>query len=96
MRKCYLVCYDIANPKRLQKIHRIMCSYGDPWQYSVFHCFLKDIDRVRLQKDLSNVIHNKEDQVLILDLGSTDNSDRKAVTTLGKKLPPVRSGIVVV
>jgi len=96
MRRCYLVCYDIADQKRLHKVHQIMCGYGEAWQYSVFHCFLKNIDRVRMQNDLVNAINNREDQVFILDMGTTDETDRNAITTLGKQLPPVRSGVIVV
>ena len=73
-----------------------MCGYGEPWQYSVFHCFLKQIDMVRLQSDLNSIINNNEDQVLILDLGTSDIADRTAVTTLGKKLPPIQSGVLVI
>ncbi|MDM8523748.1 CRISPR-associated endonuclease Cas2 [Desulfococcaceae bacterium HSG8] len=32
----YLVCYDIANPKRLKKIHRLMKKRGIAAQKSVF------------------------------------------------------------
>ena len=46
MRHCYLVCYDIADPKRLRHIHKVCQGYGEPWQYSVFFCVLKEIDRV--------------------------------------------------
>jgi len=52
MRRCYLVCYDIRDPKRLRKVHRLMKAYGEPWQYSVFYCTLKAIDRVRLETAL--------------------------------------------
>ena len=32
----YLIGYDIANPKRLMKIHKVMCGYALPLQLSVF------------------------------------------------------------
>ena len=31
----YLIGYDIADPKRLQRIHRRMTSYATPIQYSI-------------------------------------------------------------
>ena len=32
----YLIGYDIADPKRLQRIYRRMTNYATPIQYSVF------------------------------------------------------------
>jgi CRISPR-associated protein Cas2 len=45
MRRCYLVCYDIRDPKRLRRTHKLVKAYGEAWQYSVFYCTLKAIDR---------------------------------------------------
>lgn len=33
MRRCYLVCYDIRDPKRLRRTHKLMKAYGEPLQY---------------------------------------------------------------
>jgi CRISPR/Cas system-associated endoribonuclease Cas2 len=52
MRRCYLVCYDIRHPRRLRRVHQVMKGYGEPWQYSIFFCFLRAIDRVRMRSDL--------------------------------------------
>ena len=32
-----LLCYDIRDPKRLQKVHREVKKVGMPLQYSVFY-----------------------------------------------------------
>ncbi len=96
MRRCYLVCYDIREAKRLRKVHKTMKAYGEPWQYSVFYCTLKDIDRVRMQSELEDVMNHKKDQIVIIDLGGNDRSAREAVTTLGPKLPEAESGVVVI
>jgi CRISPR-associated protein Cas2 len=96
MRRCYLVCYDIRNPKRLRRVHKVLKGYGDAWQFSVFFCVLKDIDRVRLQADLEEQMNLKEDQAMILDLGPNEEQARKAATVVGQPLPDQDSGIVVV
>jgi len=41
MRSVYLVCYDVADDKRLRKTYKKMRGFGDPVQYSVFRCELR-------------------------------------------------------
>ncbi len=94
--RCYLVCYDIRHPKRLRRVHQVMKGYGEPWQYSVFFCRLKDIDRVRLQADLQEEMNLKEDQTVILDLGADERKAREAVCTIGLPFPKPGSSTVVV
>jgi len=96
MRRCYLVCYDIRDPKRLRRVHKVLKGYGEAWQYSVFFCVLKDIDRVRLQNDLEEQMNQKEDQAMILDLGPNEKVARKAATVIGKPLPEQDGRIVVI
>lgn len=96
MRRCFLVCYDIRDPKRLRRTHKLMKAYGEAWQYSVFYCALKPIDRVRLENDLREVVNLNVDQVLIIDLGSNEEAARESATTLGPDLPNQEGGIVVI
>jgi len=96
MRRCYLVCYDIRNAKRLRRVFKTMKGYGEHWQFSIFFCVLKDIDRVRMQTDLEAEMNLKEDQVLAVDLGPNEQEARKAATIIGQPLPQPDSGMVVV
>jgi len=96
MRRCYLVCYDIRNAKRLRRVFKTMKGYGEHWQFSIFFCVLKDIDRVRMQTDLEAEVNLKEDQVLVVDLGPNEQQARKATTIIGQSLPQADTGIVVV
>jgi len=44
MRQTYLVCYDIADEKRLRKVFQTMRNWGDHLQYSVFECQFTAMD----------------------------------------------------
>lgn len=96
MRRCYLVCYDVCDPKRLRRIHKLMKAYGEPWQYSVFYCTLRSIDRVRLENDAREILNLKEDQLLIVDLGGNEEAARESATVLGAALPEGEPGTVVI
>lgn len=96
MRRSYLVCYDIRDDKRLRRIHKLLKAYGEPWQYSVFYCTLKAIDRVRLENSAREVLNLNEDQLLIVDLGGNEDAAREAATVVGQSLPEADSGMVVI
>lgn len=94
--RCYLVCYDIRNPRRLRRVNQVMKGYGEPWQYSVFFCRLKDIDRVRLQTDLRKEMNLRKDQTIIFDLGADEHKAREAACVIGLPLPKPDGTTVVV
>lgn len=96
MQRCFLVCYDIREPKRLYRIHKVMKGYGEPWQYSVFFCRLKEIDRLRMESDLIEEINQKEDRVFIIDLGPNEKAVRQATKVLGQALPEESGDIIII
>lgn len=96
MRRCNLVCYDIRDPKRLRHVHRTVKGYGAAWQYSIYFCVLKPIDRVRLQTELEEQMNLKEDQAMIIDLGLNETQARQAAAVIGQPLPQMETGTVVV
>ncbi len=96
MRRCYLVCYDIRDPKRWRQVFKIMKGHGEHWQYSVFFCVLKSIDRIRMQTELEEAMDLTEDQTMIIDLGADEDRARQAAVVLGPSLPQRDKGIVVV
>ncbi|HTV47687.1 MAG TPA: CRISPR-associated endonuclease Cas2 [Phycisphaerae bacterium] len=96
MRRCFLVCYDIRDPKRWRRVFKAMKGFGEHWQYSVFFCVLKDIDRVRMQTALEEELNLKDDQAIILDLGPDEEAARESATVLGESLPKGETGVVVV
>ena len=67
MRRHYLVTYDICDAKRLRRVFKTMKGFGAHLQFSVFQCDLPDIDLVRMKAALTEIIDQREDQVLIID-----------------------------
>ncbi len=62
-----LVCYDVRDPKRYRKAHKLLKGYGEPVQFSIFRCRLDDRGAAELRWQLARVL-SEEDSLLILDL----------------------------
>jgi CRISPR-associated protein Cas2 len=73
-----------------------MKAFGEAWQYSVFYCTLKAIDRVRMENALREILNLKQDQVLILDLSANEEAAQESSTFMGPGMPEAQSGVVVV
>ena len=96
MRRCFLICYDVCDDKRLRKVFKICKGFGEHWQFSIFFAVLKPIDRVRLQAELEEVLNLAVDQVLIIDLGEDEERARSAACVLGQPLEESPRGMMVV
>ena len=93
--RLYIVTYDIADPKRWQKIFKTMKGYGHWLQLSVFQCRLTARRRAEMAMRLEELIRVSEDHVLIVDLGPAESVDPR-VESLGKsyEAPDRRATIV--
>ena len=69
MRRFVLVSYDISEDKRLRHIFKLLRGYGEHVQYSVFLCQLTEKDLIVLSEKIKDIIHHKEDQVILIGLG---------------------------
>ena len=72
MRTTFLVCYDIADDKRLRRVFKTCYNFGDHLQFSVFECDLNPSERIELENALGEIIKQDEDQVLFVALGPAD------------------------
>jgi CRISPR-associated protein Cas2 len=59
----YLVGYDISDPVRLRRVHRLLRSVAIPIQRSVFLVKLDQVGREQLTAKLSELIDPKADDV---------------------------------
>lgn len=95
MKNVYIVCYDIADPTRWKAVFRIMKSYGDAVQLSVFRCALTPELHLQMVSDLSQAVHHNEDKVIIADLGPLNGRGDKAIKVLGKAVVDVLRGPII-
>ena len=63
-----LVCYDISDEKRLNKVHKIVSEYAILIQYSVYYLHASSEEVDDLCSELRAVINENEDDIRIYPL----------------------------
>jgi CRISPR-associated protein Cas2 len=58
-----VVTYDVPENKRRTKIHKVLKSYGQWMQLSVFECSLSEVEYVRLRQRLAKLIKPEQDSI---------------------------------
>ncbi len=91
-----LVSYDVARnekgEKRLRHVAKILESYGQRVQYSVFECLVDPAQWVELKAKLLKEINPNYDSIRFYSLGA--NWERK-VEHIGQKEPLNPQGILI-
>ena len=59
----WLLCYDIANPGRLRKIHKLAVRFAIPLQYSVFLTCTTRSEMLNFVGQLESIIDPRYDDV---------------------------------
>lgn len=62
-----LICYDIRDPKRWRRAHKLLKGFGDPVQLSLFRCRLDDRQLAELRAKLAKIL-TAEDDLLVIAL----------------------------
>jgi len=83
MRTTYLVCYDIADDKRLRRVFKTCKNYGNHLQFSVFECDLNPSEKVQMETALKEIIDYTKDQVLFVILGPAASRGARVINALG-------------
>jgi CRISPR-associated protein Cas2 len=91
----YVISYDISDPKRWRLIFKLMKGYGEWLQLSVFQCRLSRTRVLEVEAALRERMNQREDHVLILDLGPAENVIPR-VRSLGKQFAAVERTAVIV
>ncbi len=91
----YLIIYDLPNTKpgnkRRTRLHDLLCGYGKWTQYSVFECFLTNMQFVKLQHQIENLIKPETDSVRIYVL---DAAAVKKAIAYGSQKPEHEDTII--
>ena len=83
MRRCYLVCYDITEDKRRDRVFKVCKNHGEHLQFSVFECDLSPGEKAGIESELMDIIKPSEDQVIFVVLGPAESRGDRAITALG-------------
>ncbi|WP_052501681.1 CRISPR-associated endonuclease Cas2 [Thiomicrospira microaerophila] len=59
----HLLCYDIANPRRLSRVHRLMKKRGLVAQKSVFFVHASEQGMQQLLADIKGLVNQREDDI---------------------------------
>lgn len=95
-RRRYLVAYDVREPKRLRAVHARMKRFGWPLQYSVFVCDLDRSEKILLRQSIAELIHHREDSIVIIDLGDPRRRGTDCFEFMGVSFPLPTSGPQIV
>lgn len=90
----YLICYDIADAKRLRHVARICESYGNRIQFSVFESALSPTMLAKLKAELDCIINHSDDQIMFVNLGIDDASTPFSIQTIG--LPYIKRNRITI
>lgn len=66
-RHWYLFAYDVTEPGRLRRVHKILTEWGKPVQYSLFRVRCTARERERLRFELAQIL-TPEDRMMMVKL----------------------------
>jgi CRISPR-associated protein Cas2 len=78
----YLICYDIANPKRLAKVHRRTVAFAMFVQYSVYYFEGSHETLKAALEDLQAVIDENADDIRAYSIAPLPDAIRMGISWL--------------
>jgi CRISPR-associated protein Cas2 len=63
MSRFMMICFDVADDRRLRRISNELENFGQRVQRSVFECWLDEPDLFELKRRLGELLNPAEDQV---------------------------------
>ena len=74
-RHLYLVSYDIANTKRLYRVHKTIKEYAVGGQNSCYECWMTHAEINTLEQHLRELMDAHEDRIHIFQLDPRMNTE---------------------
>jgi len=87
----WLICYDIADPRRLGRVHRFLTTRSIPMQYSVFFAQVRSSELDSILAGLAGLIDEKEDDIRIYPLAAQNASNYLGNTILPSDVEVIQS-----
>ncbi len=88
--RLHLICYDIADPRRLGRVYRYLSTRATPLQYSVFVARLSRRAVEEIAREVDSLIEPSEDDVRLYPLPHTLH-----VIGLGRSILPEGASLLV-
>jgi CRISPR-associated protein Cas2 len=95
VRRRYLIAYDITDDRRRTRAFNTLGDFGDAVQYSVFFADLTASEMVLLRGKLRELIDERTDQVLLVDLGRVTRELDHSIEVLGVPYEPSTRTLIV-
>jgi CRISPR-associated protein Cas2 len=70
MKSWHLVAYDVRDAARLRRVAKVLEGYGERLQWSVFRCLLSAREVERLRWELTKVMKERDDLLIVPMCGS--------------------------
>lgn len=87
----YLVCYDIASPRRLRQVHKFLLGYKAGGQKSFFECGLTPAELKDVRLGLRQRLEKREDRAHIFQM-----DPRQATRCMGTAQPPHSGAFMII
>ena len=79
----FVLAYDIASDVRRARVAKILESYGDRIQYSVFLVDTKPAKMLRLRARIASTLDQNTDSLLICNLGPLTDGGTQRIQFIG-------------
>lgn len=89
----WLICYDIADPRRLGRVHRLVSRQAMQVQYSIYLYHGSASDLQDLMSELRKRIHPREDDIRIYTLPRRPELILRGQTLAGESLFLLGEGV---
>lgn len=91
----FLIAYDIPDDRRRTRIAKLLETYGDRIQFSVFLVDAREAKIVRLQSRLAELMSDDEDSVLLCRLGPVPSCGPDRFRFLGLQRPTTPTDVII-